>query len=130
MSSLSIIKAHCTCSQHLSGRWGGGDCVREVEGARLEVLNGMLRITKTRSRQGLQDFSRECWAESALDKADGGGGLGLPCSGVLTVPATQEGGGDPAGCEARHQGFVDLGQLLIIISKLMQYLSLRESFEY
>lgn len=80
----------------------------------------MLRITKTRSRQGLQDFSRE-WLgrESALDKADGGGGLGLPCSGVLTAPATQEGGGDLVGCEARHQGFADVGQLLIIISKLM-----------
>lgn len=88
-TSLSIIKAHYTCSQHLSGRRGGGDCVREVEGACLEVLNGMLRITKTRSRQGLQDFSRECWAESALDEADDGG-LGLPCSGVLTVPAIQE----------------------------------------
>lgn len=52
-------------------------------------------------------------------KADGGGGLGLPCSGVLTAPATQEGGGDLVGCEARHQGFADVGQLLIIISKLM-----------
>lgn len=52
-------------------------------------------------------------------------------SGILIIPTTQEAArGDLIGYEARHEGLADLGQLLIIIYKIVQYSSFRESFEY
>lgn len=51
--------------------------------------------------------------------------------GILIIPTTQEAArGDLIGYEARHEGLADLGQLLIIIYKIVQYSSFRESFEY
>lgn len=70
-------------------------------------------------------------ASTGLGGRGRGWRLCLAMSGTLITPATWEAGrGDLVGYEARREGLADLGQLLIIIYKIVLYSSFRESFKY